>query len=906
MAFPLFGPKPSYNPAVPNMPLVAGDRLGSYEIVAPLGAGGMGEVYRARDSKLKREVAIKVLPADVASDRERLARFQREAEVLASLNHPHIAHVYGIEVNALVMELVEGDDLSQRISRGAIPIDEALPIARQIAEALEAAHDAGIIHRDLKPANVKVRPDGTVKVLDFGLAKAQGSGIGDQGSGAVANSPTITSPAMTMRGVILGTAAYMSPEQAKGKAVDKRADIWAFGCVLYEMLAGKRAFKGEDVTDIITSVMRDAPDWNALPAATPPHVRAVLRRCLDKDPRQRLRDIGDARLELTVSAGDDDPVTAGIAPARYRVWGIAPWALSAALAITLAVIGFPHASSPDEAAGDVTRFELTVPDGFTRIATRAASMSLSNDGTRLAFIAVNSTNRGALFMRDMSSLEPKLLQFSTVAWATPSWSPDGRYLVMTAAPGGIGASDPTQGGPVRKLDAAGGPMTKLADWGRYPLWGSAGTIVFGGRDGRIYRLPEGGGESTAITDLDAGAGEVAHIPSSFLPGGGRFVFMVQNRDSEKNAMFLASVDGGARSPLAVPATRVTYAGGWLWFIQDRTLMAQRMDPDTARLVGGPQSVASEVADFAVSSSGTLVIAPRDNTRLKMAWLDKQGAAGAMVAEPGSYAAVSVPNLSPDGTRMIFVRPDANGQPHVWQADLERNVSTQIAPTSASETTAVYSPDGKQVVFSRGTDLYRRAADGSGNDELLRASPTRQNPSAISPNGAVLLFTQDGTATGADIWALPLTGERTPRPVVGTNALEGNARFSPDGRWFAYCAGITGESDQVFVEPYPPTGARTRLSTTEGSSPRWSADGREVYYGTSSGQIMRVSVTMSGGSLRASVPESVLTAPQLFSHNAFVLDNRSRILALSPENNRRRDPAAVILNWPALLRGSTPQ
>jgi Tol biopolymer transport system component len=380
--------------------------------------------------------------------------------------------------------------------------------------------------------------------------------------------------------------------------------------------------------------------------------------------------------------------------------------------------------------------------------------------------------------------------------------------------------------------------------------------------------------------------------------------MVQNRDSEKNAMFLASVDGGARSPLAVPATRVTYAGGWLWFIQDRTLMAQHIDPDTARLDGGPQPVASEVADFAVSESGTLVIAPRDNTTLKMAWLDKQGAAGAAVAEAGSYGAVIPPNLSPDGKRMIFIRPDAGGQPHVWQADLERNVSTQIAPTSASENAAVYSPDGKHVVFSRGTgDLYRRAADGSGSDELLRASTTRQNPTDISPDGAVLLFTQDGAATGADIWALPLTGERTPRPVVITNALEGNARFSPDGRWFAYCAGITGEPDHIFVEPYPPTGARTRLSTTEGSSPRWSADGREVYYGTSGGQIMRVSVTTSGGSLRAGVPEAVLVAPQLFSHNAFVLDSRSRILALSPDNNRRRDPAAVILNWPSLLKGA---
>jgi Tol biopolymer transport system component len=583
---------------------------------------------------------------------------------------------------------------------------------------------------------------------------------------------------------------------------------------------------------------------------------------------------------------------------------IAPWALTAALAIALAVIGLPRASSPDDIVGDVSRFELTVPEGFMRIAARPASMSLSNDGQRLAFIAVNSTNRGALFMRSMSSLESKLLEVATLAWATPSWSPDGRYIVMTAALGGVGGTDPGQGGTVRKLDPAGGPLTTLAEWGRYPLWGSAGAIVFGGKDGRLYRVHEGGGESTAITELDAGAGEVAHLPSSFLPDGRRIVFMVQNRNSEKNAMFVASIDGGPRSPLAVAATRVLYASGWLWSIQDRALVAQRMDPATGRLEGGPRSVASDVADFAVSASGTLVIAPRDNIALTMAWLDRQGAAGAAVVEPASYGAVFAPNLSPDGKRLIFIRPDAGGRSHVWQADLERNVSTQFASTPNTEDAAVYSPDGKHVVFSRGTgDLYRRAADGSGNDELLRASPTRQTPTSISPDGKVLLYTQSHAETGADIWALPLTGERTPQPIVVTNALEGNARFSPDGRWFTYCAGLTGEDDHIFVEPYPPTGARTRLSTTQGSSPRWSASGHEIYYGTPSGQIMRVSVTMSGGSVHAGVPESVVTAPQLFSHNAFVLDARSRILALSPEANKRRDPATVMLNWPALLRGS---
>jgi Tol biopolymer transport system component/tRNA A-37 threonylcarbamoyl transferase component Bud32 len=880
------------------MPLAPGQRIGAYEIVSQLGAGGMGEVYRARDSKLKREVAIKVLPADVANDRERLARFQREAEVLASLNHPHIAHVYGIEDNALVMELVEGEDLSQRIARGPIPIDEALPIAKQIAEALEAAHDAGIIHRDLKPANIKVRDDGTVKVLDFGLAKAIDRLEGD-GFSRRQDEGTITTPAMTMRGVILGTAAYMAPEQAKGKTVDKRADIWAFGCVLYEMLTGKRAFKGDDVTDIITSVMRDAPDWNALPATTPLSIRTLLRRCLEKDPRRRLRDIGDARFEIEDHSGAEAPPES--APAR-RAWLIAPWAVTAAFAIALAVIAIPRAPGPAADVGDAVRFELTVPEGFMRIGTRAASLSLSPDGKRLAFVAMNSTSRGALFVRDMSSLDPTIIEAATLAWATPSWSPDGRYIVMTAGTAAVGPNDPGMGGPVRRLDPAGGPATTLAEWGRYPIWGSDGTIVYGGKDGRIYRVASDGGPSTPITELDAGAGEAAHLPSTFLPDGRRFIFMSQNHDSEKSTMFVASIDGGPRSPLQSPVSRVLYAGGWLWFIKDNTLMAQRMDPAAARLSGGAQSVASDVADFAVSASGTLVIAPRDNASLKMAWLDSEGGAGPPVAEPGPYTGVITPRLSPDGTRMIFVRPSANGQPYVWQVDLRRNVSTRITTTPNPEDAAVYSPDGKHVVMSRGTgDLYRRASDGSGSDELLLASPRRKRPSDISPDGSVLLFQQGDAETGVDIWALPLTGERTPRPLVATSAQEGFAQFSPDGHWIAYCGSISGEPDQVFVEPYPPTGARTRLSTTQGSSPKWSASGREIYYGMPTGQVMRVSLTISGGAVRAGVPESVVTAPLLFNHNAFVLDERSRILALSPESKQGREPATVILNWPGLIK-----
>jgi Tol biopolymer transport system component len=896
------------------MSLGPGHKLGPYEITSPLGAGGMGEVYRARDSKLKREVAIKVLPADVATDKERLARFQREAEVLASLNHPHIAHVYGFEdgpaeagphrISFLVMELVDGEDLSQRIARGPISIDEALPIAKQIAEALEAAHDAGIVHRDLKPANVKVREDGSVKVLDFGLAKAMDEPKGS----SLQDSPTITSPAMTMRGVILGTAAYMSPEQAKGKAVDRRADIWAFGCVLYEMLTGKRAFQGEDATDTIAEVLKSNVDWQALTDSTPTSIRILLRRCLEKDPRKRAPHISIARMAIddaSTTTGELVGVTAA-PPARSRISAltIAPWALAGALAIALAVIGFPHAEAPAADSGPVTRFELTPPEGFLSVGTRGPSVAISDDGSRLLFVAVNSTNRAQLFLREMSSLEAKLVPVPTVFWASMSWSPDGRHVVASHFPLGASTRDPGQGGPIGRMDPAGGPVTTLAEWGRFPVWGPAGTIVYGGQDGPVYRVAENGGASSAVTELDPGIGEVAHLASTFLPDGRRFLFMVQNKESAKNAMFIGSVDGAPRVPVAVPPTRIKYAGGWLWYLQDRTLLAHRFDPATARLEGGPQSVASGIADFTVSSSGTVVVLPIDTALLKMSWLDRQGAPTASIGEPGMYTGVMTPNLSRDNKRLLFVRPDLNGQPHVWQADLERNVTARLTSGAEYEDSPVYSPDGRFVVFGKGTgDLYRRAADGSGADELLFASPIRKIPTDISPDGSVLLFTQ--SIKGPDIWELPLNGPREPRALVSTTSLEGNAQFSPDGRWFVYCSGVLGEPDQIYLEPYPPTGARTRLSTIEGSSPKWSADGKMVYYGTPDGRIMRVPVTTSGSSVRAGVAETVVTAPVLFGHNAFEIDANSRILSLSPDSERRREPATVILNWPALLRGNAP-
>ena len=898
----------------------AGQRLGAYEIVAQLGAGGMGEVYRARDSRLKRDVAIKVLPADVAGDRERLARFQREAEVLASLNHPHIAHVYGIEDGALVMELVEGDDLSQLIARGPIPIDEALSIAKQIAEALEAAHEAGIVHRDLKPGNVKVTHDGTVKVLDFGLAKPQD--LNTSGPQGLSNSPTMTSPAMTMRGVILGTAAYMAPEQAKGKPVDRRADIWAFGCVLYEMLTAKRAFNGEDATDTIAEVLKSNVDWLALPENTPASIRVLLRRCLEKDPRKRAPHISIGRLAIDDASTATGELVRAAEPSRGLTMPIAAIVgMTALVALAAGWVSSRYLAPPPSAtsSGEPMRFPLPVPDDFLRIVTRPSSMALSNDGARLAFMANNNTSRLALLVRDMSTIAPKVLQLRNENLAWPTWSPDGRYLAVSLLPfGRLAEADTSQGGVIRRIDPSGGPATTITEWGRYPIWGSAGVIVYSGQDGRIYRVSEGGGGSAPVTTLDKANGEVAHLPMSFFPDGRRFIYAVLNKDIGRTGTIVASIDGGAPSALGVPSWRLALAGEWLWYLADSglqnnsgMLMAQRIDPSTLRLDGGPITVAENVANFAVSPGGTLVIVPRDSIQVKMAWLNGQGAAEASVGDAGGFASLNKPDLSPDGKRMLYMRFAGSGLTDIWQADLERNVSTRVIATRFDDDAAVYTPDAKHIIYSsnqNGTyDLYRRAADGSGDEELLYASAIRKTPMTISPDGSVLLFTQAGAQTGIDIWALPLSGDRTPKPIVANRALEGYPAFSPDGRWIAYCAAEEGgEPDQVFVEPYPPTGARTRISTTEGASPRWSADGREVYYGTSGGQIMKVAVTTTGGTVRAGRPQSVVKAPQLFSHNAFVLDKQSRILALDAGTGQQREPATVVLNWQALLRGNAAQ
>ena len=591
------------------MAVSPGTRIGPYDIVAPLGAGGMGEVYRARDTKLGREVALKILPEAFASDPDRLMRFEREARTLASLNHPHIAQVYGIEdsgaTRALVMELVAGEDLSARIARGPIPLDEALPIARQIAEALEAAHEAGIIHRDLKPANIKLRDDGTVKVLDFGLAKAL-----DVAPDALGDGATITSPAMTMRGVILGTAAYMAPEQAKGKPVDRRADIWAFGCVLYEMLTGRRTFKGDDLTDTLTAVLRDEPDWTALPAETPPPVRALLRRCLQKDPRQRLPHVGIVRLDLAESVAGGAALESGSAPPssppmtrpRWRerlAWGLVLVAAAAALAMGM---------RPGEraVADPPLRFTVETPEGVRLVTRSTVYLAVSPNGQQLAFVGQDERGEGALWVHAFGTGRARLLD-GTQGALHPFWSPDARHLAFAAA------------GSLKRIDLQSGAVQTVCELRRavdgfgMGTWSRDDVILFS--DGALYQVRASGGVPEPATSVDDGAGDFRHNRPHFLPDGRHFVFSAINRDLERSTLRLGELGRLDSRTIGDTASSAEYVQpGLLVYAAGGRVLARPFDAAIGQWTGDPSVLAESVrnlesqgaAAFSTSRNGALV------------------------------------------------------------------------------------------------------------------------------------------------------------------------------------------------------------------------------------------------------------------------------------------------------------
>ena len=869
------------------MPLTPGTYLGVYQITAQIGEGGMGQVYRARDTKLDRDVAIKILPEAFAHDADRLARFQREAKTLASLNHPHIAAIYGLEESgdmiALVMELVEGDDLSQRIAR-AIPIDEALPIAKQIAEALEAAHEQGIIHRDLKPANVKVRPDGTVKVLDFGLARLAESGEAGPAGRNLTQSPTITSPAMmTGVGMILGTAAYMSPEQARGKTVDKRADIWAFGVVAFEMLTGCRAFVGDDISITLAAVMMKEPDWRALPAPTPLGLRRLLTRCLKKDPKARMRDIGEARLQIEeLLSGAPEGAGVPAIPHVRSLWQRAlPWAVTGALAAGLAAVLVLWAPWRAAAPPRITRTTITTSGpAALRINGTERDLALSPDGTHVFYVGNGGTQ---LFVRALEALEPMAIA-SGVTIRGPFVSPDGQW---------VGFIDGVN--TLRKVAITGGPSITLASLdstSRGATWAPDDTIIFATFQSAtgLQRVSAAGGMPEVLTRPDSAEGEADHLWPEILPGGRAVLFTILSQTGGLDMAQVAVRDlrTGTQKVLLRGGSHGHYvASGHLVYVAAGTLRAIRFDlnrletrgtavPVLPRLV----TTGTGAGDFAVATDGTLVYVDvpgslATNART-LVWVDRMGKEEPVAAPPRAY---EHPRLSPDGTRVALASTDQENDLWIW--DLRRATLTPLTLDPGQDWFPVWTPDGQRVIFSSTRDgtwnLWWQAADGTGAAERLTTSSTAQFPSGITTDG-VVLFGPTPTM-GTELMQLALDGTHRVTPLLQTKFNERNGIVSPDGRWLAYESNSSGPIE-VYVRPFPNVGGGQWLvSTAGGTRPLWERNGNELFYVGADGALLRVPVEASGATWNAGTPMKILEG------RYYTGDNTGRANDVSPDGRR---------------------
>ena len=881
----------------------------------------MGQVYRATDTTLGRQVAIKILPDAFASDPERMTRFEREAKTLGALNHPHIAAIYGFEkssgMHALVMELVPGEDLSERIARGAIPLDEALPIARQIADALEAAHEQGIVHRDLKPANIKVRADGTVKILDFGLAKAMDrAGTSDVGA---MNSPTVTrvhgyGEAGTQVGMILGTAAYMAPEQAKGRAVDRRADIWAFGVVLYEMLTGRRAFEGGDVSELIASVLKIDPDLSALPADVSPSVRRLLRRCLEKDPRKRLSAIGDARLELDEIEHAAPALRATAQPARRSMVAI----LSAAVAgmvITAATAAWLWPSSRQTTAGGLTRLSVITPSGVD-IYPDSAEVAMSPDGRTVAFVVGNSVclTTSQLWVRSLDAIAPRRLEGGDGAHL-PFWSPDSRSI-------GFGAE-----GKLKTLTVAGGRPDEICNAANFRggAWSTGGAIVFApDAGGPVYRVPARGGEPAPVTTLDAARKQTAHRFPIFLPDGEHFLFaaLPGGRDGAfdifagsltgNTITLVASMDSG---PVYAPSTGSRQGEpGWLLFSRRGALAAQAFDARTLKVTGealpladeptaGLDNTTSWTAGHATSASwtGALAYYSASSVSSTAVWLDAAGKPGAAVnLPPGRYSDVRV---SPDGTRAVLVRNNSRTESKLWLLDLERGQTSPLSSGRGLNTSPVWSPDSTRVVFASNRDgpedlFVKDVGDASPERLFYHSSVLFKYPTGWSPDGKQIVFYQLDPDTLENIYVLPTSGEIPPKVYAAGPGLDQYGSVSADGKWMSYLSNDSG-TPEIYAQSFPAPGRRVRISTAGGGLSWWTRDGRHIVYLDPRKTSLMIADVEPGETLKAGTARVMaFLPPGIIAIDG--LPDRQKWLALVPEN-AGAGTVTVVQNWIAGLK-----
>jgi serine/threonine protein kinase/Tol biopolymer transport system component len=916
------------------MTLEAGSELSNYRIADSLGEGGMGQVWRAADTKLGREVALKVLPEEFAKDPERMARFEREAKVLASLNHPNIATLYGLEtvdsgtdarsevdsgpgprasspVTFLAMELVEGEDLSERIKRGPAPVEEAVSIALQIAEALEAAHEQGIVHRDLKPANIKLRPDGTVKVLDFGLAKAWDAESGDS---SISMSPTLTAHA-TAAGLIIGTAAYMSPEQAAGIAADRRADIWAFGVVLWEMLTGHKLFEGETVSHVLASVLKDEVDLGALPAETPTRLRKLIERCLKKKPKDRLQAIGEARILLEEYRADpeafDSPSTipASTVASKPGWLRALPWAVAAAAFLAATVFG-ARALTVSGAAESTIRFQVPPPDGrgYQLDSVRPGAVVVSPDGQSLAFSAWDGDGQVRLFVRDLDEVTPRVLAGTEQA-QYPFWSPDSKSLGFFAD------------GKLKKVSASGGQPLTLCDApdGKGGAWSADGVILFAPQATvPIQRVSQLGGEPVDVTTFSEERGDESHRHPRFLPDGKHFLYLARFAQGydEGHAIIAASLDGGEQKVVVRSPAAAEYASGHLLFLRERTLMAQPFDPDRLELSGEPFPVADTVvlistgtAQAVFSASQTGVLAFQGGTLsadLVLRWRGRDGSNLETIGEPARFT--DDVRLSPtEETALVQIRADEGSNRDLWVVELERNLRTRFTFYPDGDDSPIFSPDGQTVLWEATDEkermtLQRKSIGGSGDGEVLAEFDKETWPVSWHPSGEIALLVQQISLApnNIDILSWQIGEDNEPQPWLATDFIEYDANFSPDGRWVVYGSNESGEWE-VYVAPYPGPGRKWQVSVGGGGWPAWRGDGEEILYISAAGEIMGVAVEQRGSGLVFDQPEMLFEHRFTSTGPGFdVTADGERFLVVEPAENVPPEPVTVVVNWPAAI------
>jgi Tol biopolymer transport system component/tRNA A-37 threonylcarbamoyl transferase component Bud32 len=889
------------------MALAPGTRLGPYEVLSLVGTGGMGEVYRARDSRLDRDVAIKALPENLARDPERLARFEREARLLASLNHPNIAAIYGLEETGgqryLVLEYVEGETLAHRLASGALPLDETLHVCREIAAGVEAAHEGGVVHRDLKPRNVMLTRAGAAKVLDFGLAKGRAESRESAADPDASVSPTVT-VAATQAGMVLGTAAYMSPEQARGRNVDRRTDIWSFGCILFECLTGRPAFEGETISDLLARILEREPDWSALPARTPARVRDLLGRCMVKDARQRLRDIGDARLELdhllalgtsVAMAAAEAPAAAAKARRGLPGWGIAAIVVTAIVATALIQ---PRVSRRVDTMA--RHYEIGAPEPFELIA-ESPECVISPDGRMLAMVLTDSAGTRSLWVRPMDSFKARALP-GTRGATQPFWSPDNRSLAFFTAD------------KLKKIALGGGDAEILCDVrsARGGAWNRDGVILFApSSNGPLVTISANGSDATAVTHLDSTRHETAHRFPRFLPDGRHYLFSILGGNAGRVAVVSGALGDTSRRTVVVAEGGAAWSpGGHLLFTRNGVLSAQRFDPGSLHLSGEPVSLGdalppprmtgTPVASIAEDGTLAYVFFPLPETR--MAWFDLGGHEVAQVPlAPGTYGGAT---LSPDGRSALVIHARSSTETELLVVDLARGTTNRVSNERFVETFA-WAPDSKRVAYTDGgggagpQKVIVVPADGSAPGEtVLAAGGDFRRVRGWTPDGRALILERLDSQTKWDIWVLPLEGDRQPRLYLRKPANEFNASVSPDGRWLCYSSDESGRVEG-YVQAFPTPGQRYQVTTDGTGVAGWKADGRQLALASTPNQVVRAVDILPGEGFRIGPPRVLGKSPD-GSFGADLDRAWMRLIAIVPAGRQPKPTIRIVLDWDAMI------